>query len=133
MHRFAVVILGALLIAPAWNAEARSASASATAHNDLKVVDAVTNGNLDALRALLRQHADVNASRADGTTPLHIAAERDDVVMAKMLIAAGARATAANRFSATPLALAAVNGSARMIALLIEAGADPNATLPGGE
>ena len=69
----------------------------------------------------------------DGTTPLHRAAERDDVAAAKALLHAGADARASNRYGVTPLSLACTNGSAAMVTLLLDAGADPNAALPGGE
>ncbi len=123
MSRTVRALLALLLSAGPYAAEA----------GDLRVLTAVRNGDADALRMLVRQRVDVNATEADGTSALHLAAERDDLAVARVLVGAGARAGAANRFGATPLALAALNGSARMLALLLEAGADPNATLPGGE
>ena len=53
--------------------------------------------------------------------------------MAKLLVRAGADATARNRYGITPLYLAAVNGSADMIRMLLDAGADPNGVAPTGE
>jgi ankyrin repeat protein len=75
----------------------------------------------------------VNAPHPDGTTALHWAAERDDLPAAQLLVNAGARANAVNRYGVTPLSLACTNGNADMIELLLRAGADPNAALPGGE
>jgi ankyrin repeat protein len=69
----------------------------------------------------------------DGTTPLHWAAYRDDVVKAEVLVRAGANVSVANRYGITPLSLACTNGSSAMIKLLLKAGADPNSTIPGGE
>jgi ankyrin repeat protein len=86
-----------------------------------------------AIRALLKQHADVNVPQADGMTALHWAAYHDDLDIAGLLLRAGANARAANRYGVTPLAMACTNGSAGMIGLLLNAGADPNAALPGGE
>jgi ankyrin repeat protein len=73
------------------------------------------------------------AIASDGTTPLHLAAERDDVEAARKLVRSGADAKAANRYGITPLALACENGDAALIELLLGAGADANAALPGGE
>jgi uncharacterized protein len=69
----------------------------------------------------------------DGTTPLHLAAQSDNVDAAARLVREGADVKAVNRYGVMPLNLAATNGSARMIQLLLKAGADPNAALPGGE
>jgi ankyrin repeat protein len=83
-------------------------------------------GDLDAVRALLKQ-ADINESQGDGMTALHWAASRDDVVMAQMLLAAGANVKATTRLGGlTPLWMASQNGNARMIELLLDAGADAN-------
>ena len=67
------------------------------------------------------------AQDPDGTTPLHLAARRDDVQLAATLIKAGADPRTANRIGATPMFLAAENGSAMMIDLLLKSGVDPNA------
>jgi ankyrin repeat protein len=97
------------------------------------VIDAVKNGDREALRALLKQHANVNAAEADGTTALHWAVRVRDDETARQLIRAGANVRAANRYGITPLSLAATNGDAAMIEALIKAGADPNGALPDGE
>ena len=73
------------------------------------------------------------AARPDGTTPLHDAANVDDVDAMARLIAAGADVRAANRYGVTPLWLACLNGSAAAIELLLKSGADANTRLPGGD
>jgi len=85
------------------------------------------------VRTLLQQEVNVNAPQADGATALHWAAHRDDLTVAGLLIAAGARTDAANEYGVTPLSLASTNGSAPMIAALLDAGANPNLALPSGE
>jgi len=91
------------------------------------VADAAMNKNVQAVRSLLQQKADVNAPQTDGTTALHWAARWDDLEMAGALIRDGANAQAANRDGATPMFLATVNGSAAMIETLLKAGADADA------
>lgn len=102
------------------------------AGNSLPLIDAVKAGNIDSVRALLKQHADVNAALPDGTTALHWAAEANANEVARLLIAAGAKATA-NRYGVTPLTLAATNGNAALVEALLKAGADPNVTVGEGE
>jgi ankyrin repeat protein len=79
----------------------------------------------EALRSLVRQHANVNTPQPDGTTALHWAAHWNDLEAVNLLIKAGASAKAANRYGATPLSEAAAAGSAAMIEALLKAGADP--------
>jgi ankyrin repeat protein len=98
-----------------------------------EVADAVMNGNQAALRALLRQKADVNAPQVDGATAMHWAAYRDDLDAAELLIAAGADVKAANREGITPLAMAALNGNAQLVERLLKAGADAKARGPHGQ
>jgi len=100
---------------------------------ELRLPDAAKQQDRAALTQLLGQKVDPNATQADGTTALHWAAHHDDLEAARMLVRAGAKAMAANRYGITPLSLACTNGSGPMVTLLLDAGADPNATLPGGE
>ena len=97
------------------------------------LVDAARTADAAALRALIRQGADVNAAAADGTTALHWASYRDNLDMADELIRAGAKVDAANDLGATPLWTASMNGSAAMVKRLLQAGAHPNLTLLLGE
>ena len=100
---------------------------------DRTVADFAMIGDTAAIRALLAQHADINAPQADGATALHWAVYRNDSALAKLLIEAGANVRAANRDGATPLSLAATAGSAEIIATLLGAGAGPNEKLPFGQ
>jgi ankyrin repeat protein len=106
---------------------------TALASTGATIPDAVMHGDKEAIRQLLKQHADVNASQPDGTTALHWAARQDDLETADLLIKAGANAKAANRYGVTPLALAATNASAPMADRLLKAGADANAVAAEGE
>ncbi|MGP0074954.1 MAG: ankyrin repeat domain-containing protein [Bryobacteraceae bacterium] len=121
------IFRGPLLLAVGWLAYAGTDADSS------KLADAVKDGDNATALALLKQHADVNAPEADGTTALHWAVREDDRDMADRLIKAGANVKAANRYGVTPLYLACVNGSAPMIAKLLEAGADANAATTEGE
>ena len=100
---------------------------------DAAVADSAMVGDTAAIRALLAQHADINAPQADGATALHWSVYRNDFALAKLLIEAGANVRAANRDGATPLSLAATTGNAEMIATLLGAGASPNEKLPFGQ
>ena len=79
-------------------------------------VDAAMNGNRDAVRALLKDGADVNTTQADGMTALHWAAQKGDVELAKVLLYASANLKATTRIGGyTPLLIASKNGDAAMI------------------
>ena len=94
---------------------------------DSPIADAAMEGNLEGVRTLLSQDADVNAAQGDGMTALHWAAFRDDLDMARVLIAAEAAPQALTRNGAiSPLFLASKNGSAAIIEPLLDAGADAN-------
>src|SRR5687768_14448657 len=54
------------------------------------LADAAEKSDRAAIRALLKQRADVNTTQADGMTALHWAAHHDDREIAEMLVRAGA-------------------------------------------
>ena len=97
------------------------------------LVDAARNGDREALSALLRKGADVNAAEGDGSTALLWASYRDDLDSAGLLISAGTNVNACNDAGATPLWAASQNGSEAMVRRLLDAGANPNLALLAGE
>jgi ankyrin repeat protein len=126
----AVVCLG---LSPATRAEAGQ---TAPVGQGPRLIEAVTTGNLAAVRTLLQQRNEfdeVDTRSTDGATALHWAAHTDNLDAADLLLDAGADVAATNRYGVTPLALASLNGNAAMIERLLDAGADPGTTQPGGE
>jgi ankyrin repeat protein len=107
-------------------------NAAIAAPGHLPLADAAKSGDVIALRVLLRQHVDVNATEPDGSTALHWASYRGDVDTVDLLMRSGARVTA-NRYGATPLTLAAESGNAAVVDRLLKGGADPNLSADGGE
>ncbi len=100
----------------------------ALAQVDSPVADAARRGDLEAVRSLLREGADVNAPQGDGMTALHWAAERGDEGLCEVLLYAGARVDAGTRIGHyTPLHLAARAASEAVVALLLDAGSDVDA------
>jgi len=103
-----------------------SAAAFAATNGNTALVDAVKNQDTEAVRTLLKQHVDVNATEPDGTTALDWAAHWGDLDTVQALLEAGANVTAINRYGATPLSEAVRIGSEALVNKLLDAGADPN-------
>jgi ankyrin repeat protein len=68
---------------------------------------------------------------ASGSTPLLVAASKDDVAQVRQLLKAGANPNVRNKLDTTPLMEAAFHSNAEIIKALLDAGADPNA--PGAD
>lgn len=92
------------------------------------VADAAMSGDLEAVRELLKEGADVNLAQGDGMTALHWAAEAGDVEMVGMLLHAGANVKGVTRIGDyTPLHIASEAGHGEVVRALLEAGADVEA------
>jgi ankyrin repeat protein len=90
-------------------------------------------GDVERVRSLLREGADVDAAQGDGMTALHWAAERGDADLADVLLDAGADVAAVTRLGDyAPLHLATKRGHARVVERLLEAGADPETRTSSG-
>ena len=106
---------------------------SGAVEGDHRLVQAVKTQNSQAVPALLKASADVNAPDTDGTTALHWAAHWNDAATVDLLLRAGARADTANDLRVTPLSEACTNGSAPIVDKLLKAGANPNTAIATGE
>ena len=102
------------------------------AAGDQPLVQAAKRNDVAAVRALLKQRANANATEGDGATALHWAAYHGNVEMLSVLIGGGAKADAANGLAITPLAIAADNAHAPIVERLLELGANPNAASETG-
>jgi len=100
---------------------------------DTRLPDAAMQGDRTAVQGLLREKVDVNAAQGDGNTALHWAALKDDLVLADVLLKAGADVKVKTRLGGmTPLFFAAKAGNASMIDVLLKAGADANSASTNG-
>lgn len=98
------------------------------------LVNAIRSGDrAAALDLIAKKSVDVNASEADGSTPLLWAAHANDAELVARLLKAGAKANARNHLGSTPLGEAAFNANTEAIQALLAAGADPNAAGADGQ
>ena len=121
MARLGLLVLGMLMAAPAPEAP------------EAPVADAAQRGDVEAVRALLKQGADVNAAQGDGMTALHWAAQNGDVATLQVLLYAGANREATTRLGGyTALHLASQRGAGDAVRVLVEAGSNVNAVTSTG-
>ncbi len=99
----------------------------------MRLVDAAKSGRPEAVAALLKQKADVNAAEADGTTALHYGAHANSLEMVRLLLRAGAKADVANRYGVTPLRLAVENANPELVQALLGSGANAKVRMQNGE
>jgi ankyrin repeat protein len=96
------------------------------------LLDAAWDGDVDAVARALR-NAPVNGCDLHGQTPLHLAAERDKLAVAMLLLDRGADVHARSDGGRTPLHLAARSASSSTVETLLErGGSDPNARTAKG-
>lgn len=102
-----------------------SAVTATTVH---PVPDAAKAGDVELVRQLMRQGADVNDAYGDGMTALHWAADANNLPLAEVLLYAGANTEAGTRIGHyTPLHIASRKGNADLVRVLVRAGANHNA------
>ena len=100
---------------------------------DSPVADAAQRGDLETVRSLLRQGADVNAAQGDGMSALHWAAMNDDAQMVDVLLYAGSNPESTTRLGGfTALHLASRSGYAEVIDALVAGGANVAAVTSTG-
>lgn len=106
---------------------------------EAKLIYAVTSGNAEEVRRILKKGISVNFIDADsGTTPLVRAVFCESAEMTELLLSFGADPNMLSRDDDSPLISGAIwGGDKRVVQLLLEAGADPNLrgadpTGPGG-
>ena len=93
----------------------------------------VSNGDIEMLKIILLNHKNINLDVKDLTnedkdrTPLHWAAQENQIENGGMLLEHGANIEARNINGKTALHIAASSGNKEFVKLLIEAGADKQA------
>ena len=108
-------------------------SISTAAPADSPVADASMQGDVETVRLLLADGADVQTARADGLTALHWAAMRSNVELTETLIYAGANLEAVTRLGQhTPLHVASKSGQETVVKALLTAGSSPHALTSSG-
>jgi ankyrin repeat protein len=114
-----------LALACAWSA--------AGVANAAEIAAAAMARDMETVRALVREGADPNASRAYGAPALQWAVHAQDVDTAKVLLEAGADPNSRSSYGVAPLHLAVTNGNLELARLLLEAGAEPDVADASGE
>jgi len=91
-------------------------------HASTPLHDAAAMGDLDEVRRLLDEGADLTVADSDRSKPIHIAASRGHVEVVALLIERGAdpRAEERPRPDSEPIHAAAANGSAEVVVLLLD-------------
>lgn len=87
-------------------------------------------GDIDEVKRLLDEGADINAKSESGWTPLHWAVSEGHESVVELLVARGADINAQFRLGGTPLSFAAIKGQKDMVEFLLAKGADINTGTP---
>ncbi len=94
---------------------------------DLQLVIASSKGDLEKVKSLLKQGADINTVYEIGNTVLMNTISMNQLEVAKFLINEGADLSIKNNHNLTPLMLASRKGNLEIVKLLVKAGADVHA------
>jgi ankyrin repeat protein len=105
-------------------------SMGASMANDinLQFIEAVASEDVDQVVALLNTDVSVDARNAKGETPLLVATHRNNLAIAKLLIAAGADVNAKDGIHDSPYLYAGARGHLDILKLTLSNGADLKST-----
>ena len=93
---------------------------------DIKWKDATRRGDLEKVRLLLENGADINSKDGRGQTALMNAAHAGQVELIRLLIEKGADLDVTAKYNLSALMLSLITHHTEAAGLLIEAGADVN-------
>lgn len=80
-------------------------------------------GHYEIAEMLIRAGAPPGSVKPNGTTPLHMAAQENNVSVLRLLLRQGVPVDPLNQLWCTPLMVAAAHGSASAASVLVSAGA----------
>ncbi|SDZ66811.1 ankyrin repeat domain-containing protein [Pseudomonas sp. NFIX28] len=96
--------------------------------NDKALLEAVRDGQLPKVQALISQGANLNVRDSDGSSPLLLATAANQVEIARALIEAGADVNQKNLIHDSPYLLAGASGRNAILQLTLAHGADLKST-----
>ena len=89
-----------------------------------QLIEAARNDEVDRVKRLIKNGADVNAKDYNQWTPLHYASCNGSITLVEMLLEKGADINSKKNDQRIPLHLAALKGNVELVILLLEKGAD---------
>ena len=108
-----------------WRSSQKAKRAAGTINSDLRFT--AQKGDIQAVKALLKKGANINAKNDRGSSALMLAAMNNRIKMAKFLLDIGADINTRDARDYTPLMYAAGFGSTQLVKLLLDRGADVHA------
>lgn len=96
------------------------------------LLESSAHGDVDKVKELLGQSADVNAADNSGATALARAAQMGNIRVVKALLKSGADVNKASKYGNTPLLFAVQFDNREIATMLVEAGADVSAANKAG-
>lgn len=103
-----------------------SACTSAETKSNKKLITASENGQLDEVKSMVALGADVNGTRKNNITALHMASKNDYLPVVEYLVSQGANMEAMDKDGKTPLLYAIHTEKYEVVKYLVSNGADYN-------
>ncbi|MBX9831028.1 ankyrin repeat domain-containing protein [Candidatus Babeliales bacterium] len=98
---------------------ATTAQPAALPKNNLQLLVAAKNGNIQRVTELIAAGANINTTNEQGFTPLHAATPHGDTTCVQLLLTAGANVNAQDAKGKTPLEYAALIGHVACVQLMV--------------